>query len=606
MGENERAQGALETILRHNPYHVPAMVRLGHLLHNQQQYMQAAELYQKAIGIMEASSPSAASSSSSSSPSPSPLGNFGGPIALANAWAALAHCWLLLDDLPKAFNAYQQALGCPGVIRDPTLWFGIGLLYDRYGADEHALEAFSAVLKLDARVQAPSPTTLSRSNSISSSNSNSNGHSSSTGFTPNSPLLVPSPMLREVYYRIGMLLRNRKKYAAALECFEYVSQFPPAPLQRSDVRLQQAFTLDLMGDLEGARRILESSSLLVEGRKSVAMRARALLGWVLVKSQPGTPAEDPGLAMLQQTVQDDPSDALASYFLGRAYFCRRMFTQSYEAYQESVYRDGQNVAFWNSIGILYLETKQYRDALDAFSRAIHQSASVPEVWWNLGILYEACNNQLSDAVDAYQRAAELAPSDVEIAERLAALKASVSASNSEPSASASASASASVSVSASAAASAPPSTTPSTSTSPSTLAASPLQPTHVREIDPLPFMTRPILLGAAIIPPQKLPAPTLAPSAPAPTPVASVSPIAPMNASYGNRMSVSAAPRPRTYLPASVAAGNAGIPLGITSGSGYRGPAPRPMVPSIPHMAIAPTSYTRHPDTVMPTARSQQ
>ena len=47
------------------------------------------------------------------------------------AWSALGHCYLLVDNLKKAFNAYQNALFTLTDIRDPQLWFGIGLLYEK-------------------------------------------------------------------------------------------------------------------------------------------------------------------------------------------------------------------------------------------------------------------------------------------------------------------------------------------------------------------------------------------------------------------------------------------------------------------------------------------
>lgn len=70
------------------------------------------------------------------------------------------------DDLPKAYTSYQQALyhlANPKVSyatsvqclvltlspQEPKLWYGIGILYDRYGSFEHAEEAFSSVLKVD-------------------------------------------------------------------------------------------------------------------------------------------------------------------------------------------------------------------------------------------------------------------------------------------------------------------------------------------------------------------------------------------------------------------------------------------------------------------------
>lgn len=429
LGDIERAQQALETVIRHNPYNVAAFVRLGHLLHNQQQYMQAAEAYQKAISLLESQQTTV------------------GGVTLTSVWASLAHCWLLLDDLPRAFHAYQQALGYPGGARDAVLWFGVGLLYDRYAANEHALEAFAAVIKLE--------TTTAKLNA------------------------VPSSMMREVYYRVGMLLRFRKSYDAALSCFEYASHFPPAPLQKADVNLQIAVTFDAKGDMTAARRVLESV-VVKEGRRAVASRGKSLLGWLLVRSGPSGEAasseQEKGLEMLRQVVDGEPGDALAWYYLGRAYIYRKMYTQSYEAYQEAVYRDSQNAAFWNSIGILYLEIHQFRDALDAFSRAIHQNPSIAEVWWNLGILYEACNNQVNDALDAYQRASELEPTDETIKARISLRKSRSNNNNNNNN------------------------NAPTLST------------TEVREIDPLPYLTRPILLGSAHIPPQKSGPPATIPS----------------------------------------------------------------------------------------------
>ncbi len=40
------------------------------------------------------------------------------------------------------------------------------------------------------------------------------------------------------------------------------------------------------------------------------------------------------------------------------------YNKAYEAYQQAVYRDGRNLTFWCSIGVLYFQINQYRDALD--------------------------------------------------------------------------------------------------------------------------------------------------------------------------------------------------------------------------------------------------
>lgn len=57
-------------------------------------------------------------------------------------------CTILL--IPKSVT--QLPYKCPALTlspQEPKLWYGIGILYDRYGSFEHAEEAFSSVLKVD-------------------------------------------------------------------------------------------------------------------------------------------------------------------------------------------------------------------------------------------------------------------------------------------------------------------------------------------------------------------------------------------------------------------------------------------------------------------------
>lgn len=64
------------------------------------------------------------------------------------AWTALGHCYLLKEDLQKAFQAYQNALYHLDNIMDPQLWYGIGILYEKFESFEHAISSLLAVLKM--------------------------------------------------------------------------------------------------------------------------------------------------------------------------------------------------------------------------------------------------------------------------------------------------------------------------------------------------------------------------------------------------------------------------------------------------------------------------
>jgi hypothetical protein len=53
--------------------------------------------------------------------------------------------------------AYPPEPSCsrPLSSQEPKLWYGIGILYDRYGSLEHAEEAFSSVIRMDPSALSP-------------------------------------------------------------------------------------------------------------------------------------------------------------------------------------------------------------------------------------------------------------------------------------------------------------------------------------------------------------------------------------------------------------------------------------------------------------------
>ena len=54
--------------------------------------------------------------------------------------------------LPR-YESIESILITPRLIKylqdDPKLWYGIGILYDRYGSLDHAEEAFASVLRMN-------------------------------------------------------------------------------------------------------------------------------------------------------------------------------------------------------------------------------------------------------------------------------------------------------------------------------------------------------------------------------------------------------------------------------------------------------------------------
>jgi general transcriptional corepressor CYC8 len=62
-------------------------------------------------------------------------------------------------------------------IKEPKLWYGIGILYDRYGSLEHAEEAFSQVMRMEPHFE----------------------------------------KANEIYFRLGIIYKQQQKYHQSLD-----------------------------------------------------------------------------------------------------------------------------------------------------------------------------------------------------------------------------------------------------------------------------------------------------------------------------------------------------------------------------------------------------
>lgn len=284
----------------------------------------------------------------------------------------------MMDNLQDAYGAYQQALYHLANPKDPKLWYGIGILYDRYGSLEHAEEAFSAVMKMDPHFEKSD----------------------------------------EIYFRLGIIYKQQRKFDLSLQCFRYILHHPPRPLTESDIWFQTGHVYEQKKEYNAAKESYEH----VLNDNTEHAKVLQQLGWLY--HQQGTSFRNQTLAIqfLNRSLKADSNDAQTWYLLGRCSMSEENYNKAYESYQQAVYRDARNPTFWCSIGVLYYQINQYRDALDAYSKSIRLNPYISEVWYNLGTLYETCNNQVQDALDAYQRASDLDPTNSHIKQRLELLK----------------------------------------------------------------------------------------------------------------------------------------------------------------------------------------
>lgn len=159
MGELDGATQAYERAMTFNQRSVPAMLAISCILRAKDQFTAAVE-YLRQILIVEPTN--------------------------GEVWSSLGHCYLMMDDLQQAYSAYQQALYHLPDPKEPKLWYGIGILYDRYGSLEHAEEAFSQVMRMEPNFE----------------------------------------KANEIYFRLGIIYKQQQKFQQSLEVS--TSPFRPA------------------------------------------------------------------------------------------------------------------------------------------------------------------------------------------------------------------------------------------------------------------------------------------------------------------------------------------------------------------------------------------
>lgn len=247
IGDSDRALHAYESALRHNPYSAPALTQIAAQYRSREQFQKAIEILQRLLNVDQ--------------------GN-------GETWGALGHSYLMLDDIPKAFGAYQQALQFTP--QEARIWFGLGVLYDRTGQWENAEEALSKVLKFDPKFD----------------------------------------KANEVYFRLGLLHRMTGKYEQSLQCFKYILSFPPQPLAEIDVLFQIGCVHELQKDFSAAKDVYEK--VLKEIPTDVKVLQQ--LGW-LYKQQGDF---ETGIQYLEKAkAAADEKDHRTHYLLGRIYMAQK-------------------------------------------------------------------------------------------------------------------------------------------------------------------------------------------------------------------------------------------------------------------------------------------
>ena len=342
-------QGSLEALQREleaNPFNTGVLSKLAETYANKGDYANACQLYEKLVRLDEDN---------------------------GRAWTALGHCYLLKAEYQKCFTAYQKALYTLPHTRDPQLWYGIALLYNKFDTYEYAEPAYQAVLRIDPNFE----------------------------------------QKNEVFFKLGQIYKKTGALDNAISYLRNSMIGDSVPLNRKiDALCSIGTCYEKQDKLPNAlETYCEALSLERDNFKTMEY-----LGWAQAQNGALDEAIETLSKALELAGSNSAEEGDLHYLLGRCFLLQKKFSEGQTEFQKAIFKNPNSYLYWCSIGVLYAKASQPQDAFECFIKASNITQEESESWFNMGILYENCSQQL-EAVLAYQRATSIDPKNTDAAKR---------------------------------------------------------------------------------------------------------------------------------------------------------------------------------------------
>lgn len=186
MNNGNDAISAYENALRHNRYSVHAMLAIANILRGRDQFAPAIDYLRAITKFEERNGDVWASLGITPNSRRLPLRS----LLILTCRTLLSHAGQLarrISSLPTSIIPFARSSSMSSAVhyheltdeqmQEPRLWYGIGILYDRYGSLEHAEEAFSQVMRMSPEFE----------------------------------------KANEIYFRLGIIYKQQTKYKASLD-----------------------------------------------------------------------------------------------------------------------------------------------------------------------------------------------------------------------------------------------------------------------------------------------------------------------------------------------------------------------------------------------------
>lgn len=354
LNSEEKIIFCYQKVLFHNKNNVIALRTIADLYKKKNQYVKAIEYYNRMLSI---------------------------ECDHVDVLSEMGNCFLMMDNLEQSHHSYQQSL-YKAKLENRTefsakTWYGIGILYERFGNYDGAEECFRSVLQNDKNF-------VKRN---------------------------------ELFFRLYLILRIKKQYDSAIEALKFIQDTPPKPLKKADILFHIGYVHESKKDFKNAKKYYEEA-FNTDKKYFLSLRQ---IGYLYYRDDCKVYNErEVGIDYLKRASTIEPHDGMTWYLLGRSFMKMEKFEEAFKAYRQSVFRDQKNPNYWCSIGVLYFKINQQQDALDAYSKAIKLNDQLYQVWYNLGTLYESCGQE-EDAIDAFRKSSDINPKDLNVKTKLLAL-----------------------------------------------------------------------------------------------------------------------------------------------------------------------------------------
>lgn len=218
--------------------------------------------------------------------------------------------------------------------------------------------------------------------------------------------------LPDIQMRLAIGLRDGNHLNEALETFKALIEHPPKGLVPDDIKLQIAYTYQLIGDKENTRDILNDLIKAHPNSEEVLLQ----LCWHLM-FQKKLEDNKKALFLLHKMEGKFLSSAEAIFIEAHIFIHEENLQYAYARFHAIHTLWSESALFWIELGVLYFRNQQYQNAKDSFEKALLIDENFAEAWINYGVVLQTCG-EMKEARQIFQKGLSICPDSKDLKERL--------------------------------------------------------------------------------------------------------------------------------------------------------------------------------------------